>query len=380
MGLCHDFGSQIAEGCSHPMRAGLESCTCDVCGVVCEGRFEGCAEVWTRGPHPILLRAAPPTDDLLPALGGARVDNGHRPLADAPAVLDPIRPAIEAGAAVARERGRQVVPADDPAPADGLRWVEGAFDTLRQEVEGLRTALAKEQALVATLVGTEKPEAGPDAESLQAIIDVAVRKAVRRESVALSDTVTAVVEGLRRDMEAARTASEATLATLQQTLDEVAAATSSIPAELGQHEAGTRKAFKTALSQELQPVIEVVAESIAQSDYELKAISAKLDDLAVSDTELGAAIADLSAVVEALADEAGVEFDESDEPPPPPPPPLPAPGPHAAGPPGRRPPDNQPPGVVAGVPALGPPPARRRRRPPGRVSPGRSPPRRCGPR
>ena len=231
-----------------------------------------------------------------------------------------------------------MVPAGDPAPTDGLRWVEGAFDTLRQEVEGLRTALAKEQALVATLVGTEKPEAGPDAESMQAIIDVAVRKAVRRESVALSDTVTAVVEGLRRDMEAARTASEATLATLQQTLDEVAAATAAIPAELGQHDAGNRKAFKTALSQELQPVIEVVAESVAQSDYELKAISAKLDDLAVSDVELGAAIADLSAVVEALADEAGVEFDETDGEPPPPPPLRPVPTPL-----GRRAADPRPP-------------------------------------
>ena len=157
---------------------------------------------------------------------------------------------------------------------------------------------------------------------------MAVRKAVRRESVALSDTVTAVVEGLRRDMEAATTASEATLAALQQTLDEVAAAAAGVPAELGRHDAGTRKAFKTALSQELQPVIEAVAESIAQSDYELKAISGKLDDLAVSDAELGAALAALSAVVEALADEAGVEFDESEEQAPPPPlRPLPAPGP-----------------------------------------------------
>ena len=257
-----------------------------------------------------------------------------------------------------------MVPAGDPAPADGLRWVEGAFDTLRQEVEGLRAALAKEQALVATLVGTEKPEAGPDAESLQAIIDVAVRKAVRRESVALSDTVTAVVEGLRRDMEAAKTASEATLATLQQTLDEVAAATAAVPAELGQHDAGNRKAFKTALSQELQPVIEVVAESIAQSDYELKAIGAKLDALAVSDAELGAAIADLSAVVEALADEAGVEFDESDGPRPAAPARRPAAARRwAAGPPTPRPPAA---GCRCGSP--GPratPPARKRRRPAG---------------
>ena len=338
MGLCHDFGSQIAEGCSHPMRAGLESCTCDVCGVVCEGRFEGCAEVWTRGPHPILLRAAPPADDLLPALGGRidRADNGHQAQAqaqaDAPAPV-PTRPAIEAGAAVAHERERQVVAGGGPASGDGQRWVEGAFDTLRQEVEGLRSALAKEQALVATLVGTEKPEAGPDAESLQAMIDVAVRKAVRRESVALSDTVTAVVEGLRRDMETARSAGEATLAALQQTLDEVAAASASVPAELGRHDAGTRKAFKTALGQELQPVIEAVAESIAQSDYELKAISGKLDALAVSDAELGAAIAALSAVVEALADEAGVEFDETDREPPPPQPPPPLRPRPAAGPP-----------------------------------------------
>ncbi|MDQ6946426.1 MAG: hypothetical protein M3256_09165, partial [Actinomycetota bacterium] len=55
MGRCHEFGSQIREGCGHPMQAGESACACPECGVVCHGLFDGCAEVWARGPRPITL-------------------------------------------------------------------------------------------------------------------------------------------------------------------------------------------------------------------------------------------------------------------------------------------------------------------------------------
>ncbi len=49
MGWCSEFGVQIAE-CDHPMVAGADACHCDVCGTLCEGRFDGCPDVWARGP------------------------------------------------------------------------------------------------------------------------------------------------------------------------------------------------------------------------------------------------------------------------------------------------------------------------------------------
>ena len=50
MGWCHDFNVEIAEGCSHPMRAGVSYCTCTECGVVCHGKFDACKEVWIQLP------------------------------------------------------------------------------------------------------------------------------------------------------------------------------------------------------------------------------------------------------------------------------------------------------------------------------------------
>src|SRR5437762_13062349 len=59
MGWCHEFGPQIREGCGHPMRAGESACSCPQCGVVCRGRFAGCAEVWARGPREVHVVSPP---------------------------------------------------------------------------------------------------------------------------------------------------------------------------------------------------------------------------------------------------------------------------------------------------------------------------------
>ncbi len=39
------------------MTAGEASCHCQVCGVVCEGQFNGCATVWANGPRQVMLTA-----------------------------------------------------------------------------------------------------------------------------------------------------------------------------------------------------------------------------------------------------------------------------------------------------------------------------------
>lgn len=55
MGWCHEFGSSIRDGCSHPMVAGADSCSCEQCGTVCRGKFPACDAVWERGPRQVTL-------------------------------------------------------------------------------------------------------------------------------------------------------------------------------------------------------------------------------------------------------------------------------------------------------------------------------------
>jgi len=71
MGRCQEFGPQISPGCGHPMVAGQESCGCPECGVVCTGRFAGCAKVWAVGPIDLTdqtsrTAALPPLDGQAP--------------------------------------------------------------------------------------------------------------------------------------------------------------------------------------------------------------------------------------------------------------------------------------------------------------------------
>ncbi len=55
VGWCHAFGPQIRPGCDQPMVASDASCSCPHCGVVCPGRFRGCAQVWASGLQPPVL-------------------------------------------------------------------------------------------------------------------------------------------------------------------------------------------------------------------------------------------------------------------------------------------------------------------------------------
>ena len=55
VGICLEFGPRITEGCDEVMRAADQRCVCPGCGAVCRGRFQGCAEVWKRGPQAVNL-------------------------------------------------------------------------------------------------------------------------------------------------------------------------------------------------------------------------------------------------------------------------------------------------------------------------------------
>jgi hypothetical protein len=320
MGLCRDFGSQIAVGCDHPMTAGSDSCHCEQCGVVCEGRFEACPSVWAQGPQVVLVGPAP--EDLFPGPSLLSIGtNGH----DRPASAANGQPPAAAEATVAPPPTTTPTPAAPPLPAEGpaasdypsppdpapaadgtgaeaFRWFQNAFDALRQEVQGLRGALSQEQALVATLLESRAADEGPDPEALRILVDTAARKAVRRQAADLKTDVGGIVDGLRRDLDAVKLAQEQSVADLQASVaavaEALAGASAALPAEINRRDSANRKAFRATLNEEMRPLIEVVAESVAQSDFELQALDRKIDKL---QGWLSATLSDVAGSVAALA-------------------------------------------------------------------------------
>lgn len=351
MGLCRDFGSQITEGCNHLMRADSDSCHCDECGVVCKGRFEACPTVWAQGPQP--LRIAAPTLLVTQPEAGHET-NGHGNHVPEPAAA-PESNSPDVGSRATTEAEPPGVQAGPPATdhqptankdgAEVRRWFQSAFDGLRSEVEGLRAELSQEQAMVAALIESRSD----DGESVQTLVDTAVREAVRSEAVELGAAVTATVAGLRGDLEAAKAAQDdhvaglkASLAAvaadgegLRASLDKVvaqskglqtfirtvaadsaaavAASTTELPAELSRRDAGIRKAFRATMREEIQPLVDVVADSVAQSDYELKALARRVDRVLESQASLAAALAEVLASDVAPAPAGGDDTDVEPE-------------------------------------------------------------------
>ncbi|HEX7277131.1 MAG TPA: hypothetical protein VF244_07125, partial [Acidimicrobiales bacterium] len=149
------------------MQADTDSCHCEACGVVCKGRFEACPSIWARGPQPVTLTVAPPEDPLEIRLFGPRVVDGHAPppapvgngsdsVVKATAKSDP--------PAVVGDRTEAPPGLSSASGAEVFRWFQTAFDALRQEVQGLRTALTQEQAMVAKLLD-ERREATLDVDA-----------------------------------------------------------------------------------------------------------------------------------------------------------------------------------------------------------------------
>jgi hypothetical protein len=103
MGWCHEFGDQINSACGHPMLAATDACSCQQCGTVCAGRFDGCAAVWARGPRePLVVTVAAEIDG--PADAPVETSAGRAPAAALapPPDTSHISPAVFREAAVAR--------------------------------------------------------------------------------------------------------------------------------------------------------------------------------------------------------------------------------------------------------------------------------------
>ena len=206
MGLCHEFGSQIRSGCDHPMRAGASACSCAECGVVCRGLFDGCPDVWARGPRPVAIsatRAGGPRRRrrrwaaAAASSGGATVTSlPHGPPESqgraGGAAVAAIGPAVAPGdggngasrgrerptAVPAARRGRRGGGADPRREV--FRWFEEAFDGVRLELQTLIASMTHQQAMLAELIDSRQAELrlALVAESLPDIVADAVRAAM----------------------------------------------------------------------------------------------------------------------------------------------------------------------------------------------------------
>src|SRR3954452_25212902 len=166
MGWCHEFGPQIREGCGHPMRAGESACSCPQCGVVCQGRFAGCAEVWARGPREVHVVSPP----------AALARRTQTP------VRAPRSPAEQSSGA-------------DQARTEELAWLQAAFDGLRDELSVLAGGLARQQAVLSDLSDNR------DSEVSTALAEVREWAGeLRNETLRLQGFEKAVADQLRADV------------------------------------------------------------------------------------------------------------------------------------------------------------------------------------
>src|SRR2546423_6752554 len=172
MGWCHEFGPQIREGCGHPMRAGESACSCPQCGVVCRGRFAGCAEVWARGPREVHV-VSPPAALARRTPTPARVNYA------------PAQQSSGAGQHSGADQARTEV----------LAWLQAAFDGLRDELSVLAGGLARQQAVLSDLSENR------DSEVADALIEVRGWAAeLRNETLRLQGFERAVADQLRADV------------------------------------------------------------------------------------------------------------------------------------------------------------------------------------
>jgi DNA-binding SARP family transcriptional activator len=120
------------------MQAGETACTCAVCEVVCNGRFESCADVWARGPVTLIEAPVRP-----PSRGAARRREPEAPLpepvsapASAPVMAGPARPDAQ----------------------EALAWLRREFAGIHARLENLSDRVARQEASMAAVAGEQASE------------------------------------------------------------------------------------------------------------------------------------------------------------------------------------------------------------------------------
>lgn len=294
MGRCHEFGSQIREGCRHPMRAGQTACSCPECGVVCEGQFDGCPDVWARGPRLLPVDEPDPSEAMV-AFGRPR--HTERPPSDdfSPAMPSPLNGDTFDDPPTNRT---MVASLEDEPRTEVFRWFEEAFDGLRNELRALAGGLTQQQAMMNELMESRQADLrlAVLAESIPALVDDAVRKAMADHSVAMLDFVDSSLgdfrDSLKRTEAATRAAQQAAteeqLAELEavkqavaKQLKPVAAAIRdavAVQQEAKDEDAARLPALKASVTRQLRPL----EEAMERSDRRLKEISDQLKRIATA--------------------------------------------------------------------------------------------------
>jgi hypothetical protein len=201
MGWCAEFGCGIEPSCDHPMVAGRQSCSCEVCGVGCAGRFPGCREVWAAGPKtrparkrgsrsiPVAAGVAGPAVQGVPGIQGSHIQASHiqasQPMAAAlpdhaaaprAVVLDDDR--LRSMSETVDRMGRQLrgvvkllnqQPAQPPQAAPGPSVDDARIVALGETVErmgrelrGVLNLLIQQQAILAKMAEGRSPALGPE--------------------------------------------------------------------------------------------------------------------------------------------------------------------------------------------------------------------------
>ncbi len=225
MGWCHEFGTQVHEGCTHPMQATApDACSCSASGFVCHGHFSGCAEVWARGPQP-LDRLEPPAEASTAVVfrpgvasngNGAAAGQARAPIERVQMVVGADTGGADTGGVdsggvdsgatavavedVAGASGMVAEGAVHPAP-DGLTAVRAALDSLTDEVARLAQETGRQRRVLAEI--DARVSAGNDSPVNLGSDTATTGELVERLSAAM---VPAVVAGVNaREADAATT-------------------------------------------------------------------------------------------------------------------------------------------------------------------------------
>ncbi|MEA2900140.1 MAG: hypothetical protein QOH36_27 [Actinomycetota bacterium] len=301
MGLCHEFGSQIRSGCDHPMRAGASACSCAECGVVCRGLFDGCPDVWARGPRPVAIsatRVAGPSPVPTPAPAAAAASSGGATVTSLPTARTESAHGVRGGAAVAaigpaavradagngagQRAGARAGGAEGEAGGDAgaaaadprrevFKWFEEAFEGVRLELQTLIASMTHQQAMLAELLDSRQAELrlALVAESLPDVVADAVRAAMDAHNDTMAAAYDRSHDRFRDDVEEVRAITAAKVDSLHESFDKMASVIAVHDEEAEQRESMRLGTLKGSVTRQITPMAETLAR-----------MSTRLDDLA----------------------------------------------------------------------------------------------------
>ncbi len=286
MGLCHEFGSQIRAGCDHPMRAGASACSCAECGVVCRGLFDGCPDVWARGPRPVAIsvtRAGSANGAPTASAAPAALPPGPRPRIDEPRAARPVAAAAIGPVADNRSGRGQPPPSDADARADAradvgegrareregagdprrevFRWFEEAFEGVRGELQALIASMTHQQAMLAELLDSRQAELrlALVAESLPDVVADAVREAMEGHAQALIGVEGRSHQDFRTEAEQIRVTTDRAVESLATSVRKLTDAIAVHDEEAEQRESVRLGALKGSVTRQVGPIVETLA-------------------------------------------------------------------------------------------------------------------------